>query len=369
MTPELALAANPQERLKSLLRKDHDTYVAAIHAIQKIATPTEFWNAVKQLGGKAIKQGIITVAPNTTLESLLSTMSMLMPGELLWAFNKSITDPFQRHAIAKAVSVNLRQRPTLPAEDVPLAQSLKETGFLLLPDILSTDEIAELAAFLRSRPNVIQDGPTYANTVEDIVCAPHALRLATHPKILGLVAEFLGAAPLVADLCAWRTEPSIKDDYGAHIFHRDRDDFRACKMFVYLSDVDTHDGPHIFARQTHDPEFTQRFLANNGLDLSLTQSLFTGNGRHLADKIPQLFGEQIIEITGKAGTSFLEATYGFHRGKTVKGKPRLLYQVMYANVMYPVRHKRFAPVSLQSIPDDCIDNDLTRQALRPLLAC
>jgi hypothetical protein len=35
-------------------------------------------------------------------------------------------------------------------------------------------------------------------------------------------------------------------------------------------------------------------------------------------------------FTGKAGTAFLENTYGFHRGVPPTEKPRLLFQVLYS---------------------------------------
>jgi hypothetical protein len=257
--------------------------------------------------------------------------------------------------------------PKLSEVDEAFLSELRSSGIVVLPEILSQAEIQEMAAFLVTRPNLVQEGPVYANTAEDIARAPHALRLATHPRILNIVGGLLGTTPVIADLCAWRTEPSPTDDYGAHIFHRDRDDFRACKLFLYLSDVEADDGPHVFVRGTHDPEATKSLLERRQLGAELFDSLFKGDGRAIASMIPKIFGDAVTQVTGSAGKCFLESTYGFHRGRSVKRRPRLLFQVLYAGVMYPHRHERFSSIELEQIPADCVNNESTRRALSAIL--
>lgn len=366
MTTESAITSYAQENLRAKVMRDHSDYVDMIIAIKQLTDPLEFWATVQQLSEQLTQQGLSATNAPASPETNLVRLAAKLPGDLLWQLNKTISDPHQRMAIAKAIT---KKSPApLSTTDEPLAVELRETGLLMLPEILTQSEVHEMAAFLGARPDIIREGPVHANIVEDIARAPHALRLATHPRILSLVGAYLGAAPVITDLCAWRTEPSATDDYGAHIFHRDRDDFRACKMFLYLSDVETEDGPHIFARGSHNPSSTARILNQRGLDMSFMKPVFYGPGRQIADTIPAIFGDHVIEITGKAGTSFLEGTYGFHRGKPVKRKDRLLFQVLYATVIYPHRYERFAPIALMDIPEDCIDNELTRYALRGLLA-
>ncbi len=350
------------EKLAAAYRAEQPFYRATLEVIRSIAAPDAFWPAVayicQQPGQKAT-----TVAE---LEKMMNALTPYSMGQLLWTLNKNVTDPFHRMSIAKAVVALSPPTPSAETADAPLAAELKQTGFLQLPELLTPAQIAEMAKHFETRSAFVQDGPTYSNTVEDIVAAPHALSFATHPRILSLVKEYLGGAPTIVDLCAWWTIPSPTDDYGAHIFHRDKDDFRALKLFLYTTDVETEDGPHIFARFTHDPAFTKDYLARNGLSPELMKPLFEGNGRLIADSIPQLFGNHISEITGKAGTSFLEGTYGFHRGKTAKRRRRGLFQVLYATIPYPLRLQRFAPVALDKLPGDCIETDLSRHATRLL---
>lgn len=350
------------DKLKSALRAEMPLYLTTLNAIKKIADQNAFWVSVSSAAKSAQKRGLIP--ENLSPEAILNAVIQTSAGDLLWLLNKSVNDPYQRMGIANAA---IATAPAIMCDlgaDAPLANEFKQTGFLKLPELLNPTQVQEMAKYLNSRSYFVHDGPTHSNIIQDIVETPHALAFATHPRVLNLVQHYLGGPPTILDLCAWWTTPSETDDYGAHIFHRDKDDFRACKMFMYLTDVETEDGPHIFARYTHDPEFTKSYLEQNGLSPDLMKPLFEGNGRHVADAIPKLFGNHIFEVTGKAGTSFLEGTYGFHRGKTAKRHRRGLYQVMYGSLPYPTRLERFAPVALEKLPPDCVDNEQTRFAAR-----
>jgi hypothetical protein len=201
-----------------------------------------------------------------------------------------------------------------------------------------------------------------------VVFAPHALAFAMHPRVLSVVAEFIGAAPTLLRLGAWRSVPAPPQKFGPHIFHRDKDDFRACKLFLYLTDVGPEDGPHVFVRRSHDPAQVKAHLTANGMPSDLVTPLFEASGRQHADVIPQIFGPLVTEIHGKAGTAFLECTYGYHRGKMPTRKNRIVLEAVYGTVPFPTHANAFASITLEQWPDKVTDNALTRHALRLLLA-
>jgi hypothetical protein len=371
MSSKLHKLSTSVERVQARLMHDRQSYAALIGAIKHIADPLEFWSAVRILGPAATQHAALSRHHLENDEAVLSFLAANWPGVLLWNLNKRISDPYQRQSIADLVAARSPAAQLSHVDEV-FRSELRGSGVVVLPEVLGQAEIQEMAVFLETRPNLIKEGPVYANTADDIACAPHALRLATHPRILGIVGGFLGTAPIIADLCAWRTDPSPNDDYGAHQFHRDRDDFRACKLFLYLSDVEADDGPHVFVRGSHDPESTKSLLERRQLGAKLLgaklfDSLFCSDGRAIGNMIPKIFGEAVTQITGNAGKCFLESTYGFHRGRSVRRRSRLLFQVLYAGVMYPHRYERFSSIELEQIPADCLNNESTRRALSAIL--
>ncbi len=272
-----------------------------------------------------------------------------VPGEVCWSLNKSVGDPYQRIEIARRTAA----RTPTPAVDVPdpvQADTFRKTGFASLNGLLSAAEVKEMADFLDAHPRGLVDGPTAHNNLADVIAAPHAMKLATHPQILAIAKDHLGVVPTIVEMSAWWTTPSPAEDFGAHVFHRDRDDFRACKLFLYLTDVGAEDGPHIFARNTHDPDFIKAVLLQNGYKPEALGALYTGDMRHAASQVSQIFTKQISEFVGPAGTCFLENTYGFHRGKNPTGKRRGLFQVLYGMTPYPARLHRMAEVKLDRLP-------------------
>jgi len=312
---------------------------------------------VREIAGADVFTGI---APSDTH---LAEMCLAAPGDVCWSLNKLVADPYERIEIARRVAARA-QAPSELTPDPTRAAEFQRTGFADF-QILTADEVRETADFLDQRPRVLRDGPTAHNDASDVAAAPHALKLATHPEILSLARGHLGVTPTIVDISAWWTDPTPVEDYGAHIFHRDRDDFRACKLFLYLTDVGPEDGPHIFARNTHDPEFVNDAIIKSGRREPL--DLFGGNTRNAAHLIPKIFSEQISEITGPAGSCFLENTYGFHRGKNPTRNRRGLLQVLYSTTPYPSRLQRLADVKLDNLPADCIDSPSARYAARLLL--
>jgi len=357
------IAAN---KLEESLSAYAPTYRKLFKAFKSYPNFKQLWDLIFLIGSNSIKTGALHVGskPEEILKEVLSSW----PGDLLWKLNKEIDDPYQRIDIAKNICSILPQLKSEIGSDLPLAEELKETGFVKLNDLLDQQSLNEMIRFFRDGQYSAQDGPTYLHSVEDIVAAPHSLALATNPQILSIVKDYLGAPPTIVDMSVWWTVPTESNDYGAHIFHRDFDDFRACKLFFYLTDVETDDGPHIFARNTHDPTFCAKLIAEHRLPETQLGLLFSKASRGIVGPIEQFFSNQISEITGKAGTAFLEATYGFHRGKTPKRHMRGLFQVLYGLIPYPNRLDRFQNVRIDSLPSSCVDTELSRYAARLMIS-
>jgi len=89
----------------------------------------------------------------------------------------------------------------------------------------------------------------------DIINAPYLLQIANDPLILDIAASFLGCKPTIGYMAVWWSYPTIKRAQQAEKFHRDVDDWRFLKLFIYLTDVNDKNGPHIYV--THSSTSNQ----------------------------------------------------------------------------------------------------------------
>jgi hypothetical protein len=155
--------------------------------------------------------------------------------------------------------------------------------------------------------------------------APYLLALANHPRILAVAAQFLGCKPTIGYLAAWWSYHTGIGPQQAEQFHRDVDDWKFVKLFVYLTDVGETCGPHVYVLG------------------SSTRSELTEIRRFSEEEVRMAFGEDgILTMTGKAGVGFLEDTFGIHKGKPVAQGARLIFQAVYALSRLPYGPK--APV-------------------------
>jgi hypothetical protein len=190
-----------------------------------------------------------------------------------------------------------------------LLAEIRRDGIAVLPWGMSRDHVASFNGYLAERKTWeghvrAKSGGRFGDparshstcwAMEDVVLAPEFLELAL--SLFPLAQDYLEKPALLYSVNAFTTYPregptlpDIQD------FHRDRDDSRFIGLFMLCSDVLTaEDGAHQFVRGSH-------------LD---------GDGRG-AD------GREIVNITGRAGTAFLAATWGLHRGVRPQARPRTL---------------------------------------------
>jgi hypothetical protein len=275
-----------------------------------------------------------------------------------------VEDPALRAQLADAITAKGRLALSHPeAEFSETAAQFAANGIAPLPDLVSPAEAAEILEYLKNCSDVVSEDSVRYHRLKDVVRAPHVFRIATDPRVLSVAHSHLKFPPTVVEMSAWRSLPE-GNPVGAQVFHRDRDDFRACKLFVYLNDVKETDGPHIVVRGSHRADAVAATLAAKGVPLKKLGAFFTGNGRDIASVIEQVFGPDVIELTGPPGTAFLENTYAFHRGKIPTQGARYILQVLYAVIPYPSRLTAWSDTALHILPPDCAREPRARAALR-----
>src|SRR5262245_28830806 len=77
------------------------------------------------------------------------------------------------------------------------------------------------------------------------------LRLALDKKLLEIVSLYLGMWPQLRAIGAWLNFPSSDQAKHSQLWHRDPEDMKLLKVFIYLEDVDTDCGPFSYIPKTH----------------------------------------------------------------------------------------------------------------------
>jgi Phytanoyl-CoA dioxygenase (PhyH) len=223
--------------------------------------------------------------------------------------------------------------PKLAVAKSELSERLMADGIAMLPRLWTDTEISEVRQYFEAMDCADPYRPEHgrfkapANAPADthvalfdnaqVAHSPHCLQLANHPEILAAVANMLGAKPTISYMAAWWSIPDRGEPEEAELFHRDVDDLRFAKLFVYLTDVTQENGPHMFVKGSHrSEELSERIR----YDDAMVEAAFGKN--------------DMLTLTGSAGTMFLENTFGLHRGVPPASKPRLIFQVLYSLEQY-----------------------------------
>lgn len=171
---------------------------------------------------------------------------------------------------------------------------------------------------------------------ERVMQCDAALAVQGDPLLLDIARYYLGGeAKLITTRTWWSfpTKSASEEDLSRASFkyHFDLDDWRMLKFFFYLSDVDSDAGPHIYVRGSHNRRRLKHQL-----------TLLVG---HPAEEVLEYYGsENVVELTGKAGTGFVEDPFGFHMGTPAKTTPRLMMEVGFGVSRPSMRRYHGEPV-------------------------
>ncbi len=284
-----------------------------------------------------------------TILRKLSRLSILSDPRSWWFYAQRRVMGIDTRAKAAAWLARRRPRAAFASDAAARAAAvaaMQSDGFVPIDHRLSPAAIAEMVTYLRGqpvfasyerkpRPTMIDDPDLPDSHVlfhdpEAVVRCPHALAIANDPRVLDVIRGLFGCEPTIGFMTAWWSIPT-KDGVPrqAENFHRDVDDMAFIKMFLYLSDVGEDTGPHVYMRGSH---------ADDRL-LSI--------GRFEDSRVFGTFGDNaVVEFRGPAGTSFLENTFGLHRGRPVVAGKRLIFQVVYS--LFPLVYSPRKPVARSS---------------------
>ena len=249
---------------------------------------------------------------------------------LYYYTNKAIRPPAIRDIIFKSIRCFLpKNKAAANPDDL---KRLQQDGFALWEQIIDTQTLTRIRNFLSAKPvydlRNLEQKPLDLSKMNidcqmklkyftaDLIQCEDIIKIANDEKIIALVTDYFGCKPTITIIEAqWtKTHPDaaqilFQDD----MYHRDVEDFKFVKLFVYLSDVSKENGPHRYIRGSHrTAALTKRMpipneMAENGCD-----------------------PKDVITMTGKAGSGFVEDTWGLHRAVSIESGERLVLTITYS---------------------------------------
>jgi hypothetical protein len=185
-----------------------------------------------------------------------------------------------------------------------LAAELEERGIVMLPDLLTQDQLGGMQRAFESRLQRMRwndfDGyektEPYRHMVQDVLTLDQGfVDLALHPRVKEILGEYLGYRYELVEAKGWKSLPTKQDFHGWHgdawydqkqIQHLPKE----VKLAVYLTDVKS--GAFNYIVGTHCRQHP-RPVKNA--------------------EVQDVPSSRIVEAIGPAGTAFLFDTSGIHR--------------------------------------------------------
>jgi hypothetical protein len=214
------------------------------------------------------------------------------------------------------------------------SKSLKENGFLIIEDFLSRHQIdiilSELSKYEVFDPwdttkGVFHPSVPPANThvgyyKKDDLCKIELFKeISNSPILNAYISNYVGNNFKCTNMASWWTFGNNVSPQEAELFHRDIDNILWLKIFIYLTDVDSNCGPHVFIPESHRKNKFLKFKRFSDAEANLE------------------FGVSTYHV-GKAGTLIIEDTFGLHKGQHITtSNNRLIFQLQYSIIDNPLK--------------------------------
>ena len=149
------------------------------------------------------------------------------------------------------------------------------------------------------------------------------LRLALDERLLSTVAGYLGMWPMLHSVGAWLNFSNEDTAKASQLWHRDPEDLKTVKVFIYLDEVGPTTGPFTYIARTQ------------GFGEDCGKKPRHAHPRRIVDEeMKVVFPEdRWMECCGPEGTMIIADTVGYHRGGKVVEGERVLVTFTYTSGM------------------------------------
>jgi len=224
--------------------------------------------------------------------------------------------------------------------------SLEKNGFFQFPEKIDLDLVEQIkegikeCTFIKNPPthqlykiNNVNDLKTIdSNTLwvyenQKVLEIPAVQKILLDFNILSAIEKYLGCQPIHVSCITWWSKFNKLDEtslnYGAQLYHQDKEFIKFVKIFVYLSDVDDTNGPHEYISGSHR-DYEEHIPKNYKMSQRLSDE-------YLQKVYPK---DRFKSFTGQAGTVIITDSNGFHKGKPLQNGYRQLLQFEFASSLY-----------------------------------
>ncbi|WP_216700273.1 phytanoyl-CoA dioxygenase family protein [[Leptolyngbya] sp. PCC 7376] len=230
-----------------------------------------------------------------------------------------------------------------------IAAQIKKDGYFISSQKLDQNTIDRIIYFSKNTPlshlkissqehQILSDkkslfnskiplSPIYRFNMQQIYENSDLLDLILDQSLLSVAQEYLGCSPVLDLYSLWWSAPfnGKGTSEAAQEFHFDMDHIKFLKIFIYLTDVNTNNGPHCYVKKSH---------------IRKPKSLLS-EGRKSDEFIQSHYPKSCIhELCAPKGTIIFADTRGFHKGKALNEGNRLLFQIEFSNSLFGENYKK-----------------------------
>ncbi len=232
-----------------------------------------------------------------------------------------------------------------------VADELKRDGIVIthLDELFpGTELLRTLQSYTTQRRNQSQVGAVkkfleylWENIPNLELDNPFMNKAALHPQMLAIVNSYLGMCGQLLHFTLNITKVVDKSSVPVQSqrWHRDPEDKKMCKIFIYLSDVDEGSGPFVYLPQSHyGGKYWRLFPTRPPV------GSYPPEGA-----MEKIFKPENLKFcTGKAGTVVFADTSGLHRGGYATQKERVMFTASFCPLTCPSSYLYSWPKDWQS---------------------
>lgn len=254
-------------------------------------------------------------------------------------FMAKIFNPEYENAEVKENNLSLKNKDELEI----ISENIKENSYHIFENKIDSELCNRIIAYARKTPaypslanqehfdhitgkRLIEkimyspDNPVarrYDFDVFDIIQNPDIQKIAFDEIFLKVAQEYFQAKPVLNMVTMWWSSDyqGPPSRYTGQVYHIDIDRAKFLNFFIYLTDVNSENGSHIYIKGSHNFKPLELLIDKRMTD------------EELADVYKS---DDFIEITGKQGTVFVGDTKAFHKGNPLKKGERLVLQLDFS---------------------------------------